>query len=270
MTAFAFPLIDPVAFSLGPIAVRWYGLAYVAGLLGGWLYARWLVSREALWADQKRPGVTALDDMLVWVAIGIVLGGRLGYVLFYDLASYLARPLEILAVWRGGMSFHGGLAGAIVALTMFARRQGWPLLSVFDIAAAVAPIGLFFGRIANFINGELWGRVAVDLPWAMVFPGAGPVPRHPSQLYQAGLEGLALFVLVALVVARFGFRRPGLVAGVFGVGYAVARIIGEMFREPDPQIGFLAGGLTMGMLLSLPVAAGGLWLILRSRRAAAP
>ncbi len=265
--AIPFPIIDPIAVSIGPLALRWYGLAYVAGLLGGWLYARWLVQRDGLWAGRGRPDPVALDDMLIWVAIGVVLGGRLGYVLFYDFASYAADPAQILAVWRGGMSFHGGLVGAITALALFARRKGYNPLSVFDIAAAVVPIGLFFGRIANFINGELWGRPAPDLPWAMVFPEGGPVPRHPSQLYQAMLEGPSLFIVLAWALSRFGFHRPGLIAGVFGIGYAIARIVSEMFRQPDPQLGFLIGGVTMGMLLSLPMLGAGLWLALRARKA---
>jgi phosphatidylglycerol:prolipoprotein diacylglycerol transferase len=264
--AIPFPIIDPIAVSIGPLALRWYGLAYVAGLLGGWLYARWLVQREGLWAGRARPDPVALDDMLIWVAVGVVLGGRLGYVLFYDFASYAADPAQILAVWRGGMSFHGGLLGAITALALFARRKGYDPLSVFDIAAAVVPIGLFFGRIANFINGELWGRPAPDLPWAMVFPDGGPVPRHPSQLYQAMLEGPVLFIVLAWALSRFGLRQPGLIAGVFGIGYAIARIVSEIFRQPDPQLGFLFGGVTMGMLLSLPMLAAGLWLALRARR----
>jgi len=215
--------------------------------------------------------------MLLYVALGVVLGGRLGFVLFYDLARYLARPQDIVAIWQGGMSFHGGLVGAALALWLFARRRGYPALSVFDIAATVVPIGLFLGRIANFINAELWGRPAPDVLWAMVFPNAGPLPRHPSQLYEALGEGLVLFVLLALLVRAGGFRRPGLVAGVFGMGYAAARIVCEFFREPDPQLGFLfgtnldglSGGITMGMVLSLPLFAAGLILFLRARRAAA-
>jgi phosphatidylglycerol:prolipoprotein diacylglycerol transferase len=265
--AIPFPVIDPVAISIGPLALRGSGLAYVAGLLGGWLYARWLVQREGIWSSVARPKPVELDDMLVWVAVGVVLGGRLGYVLFYDFASYAHDPMQILAIWQGGMSFHGGLLGAILGLTLFGQRRGYNPLSIYDLAAAVVPIGLFFGRIANFINGELWGRVAPDFAYAMVFPNAGPVPRHPSQLYQAALEGPALFLLITLVLGRTGFHRPGLIAGVFGVGYAAARILAEFFREPDPQLGFLYGGLTMGMLLSLPMAAAGLWLIWRARRA---
>jgi phosphatidylglycerol:prolipoprotein diacylglycerol transferase len=266
LLAIPFPVIDPIAISIGPLALRWYGLAYVAGLLGGWLYARWLVKRDRLWAGLGRPTPLELDDMLIWVAVGVVLGGRMGYVLFYDFASYAADPMQILAVWRGGMSFHGGLLGAIAGLVLFAQRKGHDPFSVFDIAAAVVPIGLFFGRLANFINGELWGRPAPDVPWAMVFPDGGPVPRHPSQLYQASLEGPVLFILVTLALSRFGFGRPGLIAGVFGIGYGMVRIIGELFREPDPQLGFLVGGLTMGMLLSLPMIAAGIWLVMRSGR----
>lgn len=275
--AIAFPVIDPVALQLGPLSVKWYGLAYVVGLLGGWWYARRLVSSEPLWGRRARPKADELDDMLLFVALGVVLGGRLGFVLFYDLPRYLERPQDILAIWQGGMSFHGGLIGATMGLWLFARRRGYPALSVFDIAAAVVPIGLFLGRIANFINAELWGRPAPDVPWAMVFPGGGPLPRHPSQLYEAFSEGLLLFILLALLVRAGGLKRPGLVAGVFGMGYAVARIVCEFFREPDPQLGFLfgtsvdalSGGITMGMLLSLPLFAAGLVLVLRARRGAA-
>ena len=272
--AIPFPMIDPVAVQLGPLAIKWYGLAYVVGLLGGWWYARKLVASDGLWAGRARPQAVELDDMLLFVAFGVVLGGRTGFVLFYDLPRYLERPQDILAIWQGGMSFHGGLIGATLGLWLFARRRGYPALSVFDLAAAVVPIGLLLGRIANFINGELWGRPAPDFPYAMVFPNGGPLPRHPSQLYEAFAEGLLLFVLVNLLVRFGGFRRPGLVAGVFGMGYAVARIVCEFFREPDPQLGFLfgtsvdalSGGITMGMLLSLPVFFAGLWLVLRSRR----
>ena len=249
----------------------------MAGLLGGWLYARWLVKRDGLWGTVNRPTPLGLDDMLIWVAAGIVLGGRLGYVLFYDLASYVEEPLQALAIWRGGMSFHGGLIGAILSLSLFARKKGYNPLSIFDLAAAVVPIGLFFGRIANFINGELWGRAAPELAWAMVFPHGGPVPRHPSQLYQAAMEGPLLFGLIAITLSRFGFKQPGLIAGVFGIGYAVVRIIAEFFREPDPQLGFLfgasvqglGGGVTMGMLLSLPMLAAGIFLVMRARGRAA-
>jgi phosphatidylglycerol:prolipoprotein diacylglycerol transferase len=198
-----------------------------------------------------------------------VLGGRIGYVLFYNLSTYLANPLEILAVWRGGMSFHGGLLGAALAIVLFARRRNLNPLTMLDLASTVAPIGLFFGRIANFINGELWGRPAFDFPYAVVFPHAGPVPRHPSQLYEALGEGLLLFIVMAIAVRLVGFRRPGLLGGIFILGYAVARIVCEFFREPDEQLGFLfgasvqalSGGITMGMLLSLPMALLGLTVI---------
>jgi len=275
--AIPFPMIDPVAVQLGPLAIKWYGLAYVVGLLGGWWYARRLVASDGLWGGRARPQPVELDDMLLFVAFGVVLGGRIGFVLFYDLPRYLERPQDIFAIWQGGMSFHGGLIGATLGLWLFARRRGYPALSVFDLAAAVVPIGLFLGRIANFINGELWGRPAPDFAYAMVFPNGGPVPRHPSQLYEALGEGLLLFILVNLVVRFGGLRRPGLVAGVFGMGYALARIVCEFFREPDAQLGFLfgtsvdalSGGITMGMLLSLPVFFAGLWLVLRSRNATA-
>ncbi|RDJ25291.1 prolipoprotein diacylglyceryl transferase [Bosea caraganae] len=275
--AIPFPVINPVALELGPLTVKWYGLAYVAGLLGGWWYSRQLVSAEALWGGRPRPKAEELDDMLLFVALGVVLGGRLGFVLFYDLQRYLARPQDIIAVWQGGMSFHGGLIGAATGLYLFARKRGYPALSIFDLNAAVVPIGLFLGRIANFINAELWGRPAPDFPYAMVFPNAGPVPRHPSQLYEAFAEGILLFILMALVVRAGSFRRPGLTAGIFGMGYAVARIVCEFFREPDAQLGFLfganvdalSGGITMGMLLSLPLFVAGLVLVLRSRKATA-
>ena len=274
--AIPFPMIDPVAVQLGPLSIKWYGLAYVVGLLGGWWYARKLVAADGLWGGRARPQAIELDDMLLFVAFGVVLGGRIGFVLFYDLARYLERPQDIFAIWQGGMSFHGGLLGATLGLWLFAKRRGYPALSVFDLAAAVVPIGLLLGRIANFINGELWGRPAPDFPYAMVFPNGGPLPRHPSQLYEAFGEGLLLFILVNLLVRAGGFRRPGYVAGVFGMGYAVARIVCEFFREPDPQLGFLfgtsvdalSGGITMGMLLSLPVFFAGLWLVLRSKREA--
>jgi phosphatidylglycerol:prolipoprotein diacylglycerol transferase len=271
--AIPFPVIDPVALQLGPLSIKWYGLAYVAGLLAGWWYCRRLVAAEGLWGGRPRPAPEQLDDMLLFVALGVVLGGRLGFVLFYDLERYLARPQDILQVWQGGMSFHGGLLGAVVGLWLFAKRRGYPVLGIFDLAATVVPIGLFLGRIANFINAELWGRPAPDVPWAMVFPHAGPVPRHPSQLYEALGEGILLFILLGLIARAGGFKRPGLIAGVFGMGYAVARIVCEFFREPDPQLGFLfgteggtGGGLTMGMLLSLPLFAAGLVLALRARR----
>lgn len=255
-----FPAIDPVAIQIGPIAIRWYALAYIAGLLLGWWLARRLVSRPG-W--RLRP--EALDDLLVYVTLGIVLGGRLGYVLFYNLPYYAAHPVEILYVWRGGMSFHGGLIGVLVACWLFARRTRTPFLEIADLLAAVAPLGLFFGRLANFVNGELWGR-PTDVPWAMVFPQAGPEPRHPSQLYEAALEGLLLFAVLQFFAWKpRGPADHGRLTGIFLLGYGITRSFVELFREPDPQIGYLWGGLTMGQLLSLPLVLLGLWLLLAPR-----
>jgi phosphatidylglycerol---prolipoprotein diacylglyceryl transferase len=257
----AYPSIDPVLVEIGPFAIRWYALAYVVGLIAGWRYVVGLARRF-------RVGIppATVDDLLVWATLGVILGGRLGYVLFYNLPYYAANPMHALAVWQGGMAFHGGLAGVMVAMALFARRRGLPLLSLADLVAAAAPIGLFFGRLANFINGELYGRTT-DVAWAMVFPRGGPEPRHPSQLYEAALEGLVLFVVLAVMVWRSGaLARPGLVTGVFLAGYAAARILVELFREPDAQLGTLLAGATMGQLLSLPMLAAGVWLILRALR----
>jgi phosphatidylglycerol---prolipoprotein diacylglyceryl transferase len=254
--ALPFPAIDPVAIEIGPIAIRWYALAYIAGILGGWRYASAL--NEGAW---KIVAKEKLDDFVVWATLGIIAGGRLGYVLFYKPGYYLGDPLEALFLWRGGMSFHGGAAGVILAIVLYARKEGVSLLRLGDLVVQVVPIGLFFGRIANFINGELYGRTS-DAAWAMVFPHGGPEPRHPSQLYQAFLEGLVLFA-VLVFVGRTGIARakPGFVAGAFLAGYAVARLIGELFREPDAHLGYLLGPLTMGMLLSLPMLAAGVWLM---------
>ena len=268
LSLMAFPDIDPVIFAIGPVQVRWYGLAYVAGILLGWRYARMLVSNERLWpAAGPRMTPLDIDDFLLWATVGIVAGGRIGYILFYDFAAVAANPVRALEIWNGGMSFHGGFVGATLAMVFFARRHAIPLWSLFDIVASVAPIGIFFGRIANFVNGELWGRVT-DVPWAMVFPTGGPMPRHPSQLYEACLEGLLLFILLQILIRSFrAFRSPGLVTGSFVALYALARIFVEFFREPDVQLGYLAGNwLTMGMVLSLPMLAAGLWAILRARK----
>jgi phosphatidylglycerol:prolipoprotein diacylglycerol transferase len=208
----------------------------------------------------------AVDDFVTWATVGIIVGGRLGYVLFYKPGYYLYNPLEALFLWRGGMSFHGGMLGVLIAIALFARRRNIPVLALGDIIAAAAPIGLFFGRIANFINGELYGRIT-DSPWGMVFPHGGPLPRHPSQLYQATLEGLVLFVILAVLVHRTEIRRrQGFVGGVFLAGYAIARVIGETFREPDAHLGFIIGPITMGQILSLPMLLVGLYLIWSSGR----
>ncbi len=265
--AIPFPTIDPVLVSVGPFAIRWYALAYVVGLVGGWLYARRLISDPKLWNGSPPAKPDAIDDLLIYATFGVILGGRAVFVLVYNLDYYWLNPIEIPQLWHGGMAFHGGLLGAALAAIVYARRNAIGPLSLLDVCAAVAPIGLFLGRLANFINGELWGRVS-QVPWAMVFPNGGPDPRHPSQLYQASLEGVALFLILTILVRRGAFNRPGLVAGTFAAGYGIARIIGEVFREPDAQLGFLWGGLTMGMLLSLPMIPLGLWLILRARKAA--
>ncbi len=271
-----FPTMDPVLIDIGPFAIRWYALAYIAGILIAWFYMRRLLITERLWtspAGRRKqvytaPGVTPtdIDDFIVWGTIGIVVGGRLGYVLFYNFDYYLANPVEALEPWKRGMSFHGGFIGTVVAMLLFARLRKISIWTLFDLAACSAPIGLFFGRLANFVNGELWGR-PTDVPWAMVFPGAGPFPRHPSQLYEAGLEGLALFaILLALTYRGRMLRHRGFMAGAFVCGYGIARTFCEFFRMPDIQIGFLAGGLTMGMALSVPMIIVGAAVMIWARR----
>lgn len=265
-----FPDIDPVALSIGPLAIHWYGLAYVAGIILGWAYARNIVTTQRLWAGGTPPVTVAhLDDFLVWAAAGIVLGGRIGYILFYDFAAVAANPVRALQIWNGGMSFHGGFMGATIAMILFARKNGIAIWSLFDVIAAVVPIGLFFGRVANFVNGELWGRLS-DAPWAVVFPTGGPFARHPSQLYEAALEGIMLLGILFIATRFLGaLKRPGLTTGIFVCLYGVSRTIVEFFREPDAQLGYLAGNwLTMGMVLSLPMVAVGLWAM--GRALAAP
>jgi phosphatidylglycerol:prolipoprotein diacylglycerol transferase len=255
-----FPAFDPVLVTIGPFAIRWYALAYICGILLGWLYARALIRNENLWGGPAPMTVIDYDDFILWVTLGIILGGRTGYVLFYNFSHFIANPIEIVQVWKGGMSFHGGFLGCVLAVVLFARHRGIPMLSLGDITCAVGPIGLFLGRLANFVTGELWGR-PTDVPWAMVFPGGGPLARHPSQLYEAGLEGIVLFIVLALLVRAGALKRPGLIIGAFAVGYAIARTFCEFFREPDVQLGFLWGGLTMGMLLSIPLFLVGLGFI---------
>jgi phosphatidylglycerol---prolipoprotein diacylglyceryl transferase len=266
LNAIPFPNIDPVLVSIGPFAIRWYALAYIIGILGGWFYARAIVRSQKLWGGPAPLTVTDYDDFILWVTLGIILGGRIGYVLFYNPSYFVDHPAEIIQLWKGGMSFHGGFLGCVAAVVLFAWRRGIPWLSLGDITCAVAPIGLFLGRLANFINAELWGRVT-DVPWAMVFPGAGPLPRHPSQLYEAVLEGLVLLVVLALLMRAGALRRPGSIIGVFALGYGVARFVCEFFREPDTQLGFFWGGLTMGMLLSLPLMLAGIAFLRAARRA---
>lgn len=262
----AFPVIDPIIFQIGPFALRWYAVAYIAGLVGGWWYVRAQVQNPKLWPTSGAPyTVEDIDDFLTWTTLGVILGGRLGYVLFYDLASYASDPLSILYVWQGGMSFHGGLLGVIVAMILFARSRSASALSLFDIIGAAAPIGLFFGRIANFINAELWGR-PTDVAWAMVFPTADSQPRHPSQLYQAFGEGLVLFVLCFVAVRMGGLKRPGLVGGLFTAGYGIARFLAEYVRAFDVQVGLIGGFITMGQLLSLPMIIAGILLVVLSSK----
>ena len=255
-----FPAIDPVLISFGPVAIRWYSLAYIAGLVLGWRLLRRMVLRTPDVAGQADT-----DDYLVWATLGVILGGRMGYVLFYNAATYLNDPLSIFAVWEGGMSFHGGLGGVIVATIVFCRRRGIDLWLFSDRVACVAPIGLFFGRLANFINGELFGRVT-DVSWAVVFPRGGPDPRHPSQIYEALGEGVLLFaVLMWLARSEPLRRRPGLLTGVFLAGYGGVRTVVELFRQPDAHIGFLSFGSTTGQWLSVPLILAGLFLIFRAK-----
>lgn len=257
-----FPQIDPVALQIGPLAIRWYALAYIAGIVLGWRLLRRLAEAAPVAATKAQ-----VDDYITWATLGIIIGGRLGYVLFYRPGHYVFHPLEALMVWQGGMAFHGGALGVIIATLLFCRGQKLDALRLGDRVAVVVPIGLFFGRIANFINGELWGRAA-DVPWAMIFPADRlQIPRHPSQLYQAGLEGVALFALMlALWSIKANRARTGLLTGALLAGYGVARLSGEFFREPDAHLGLLVAGATMGQLLSLPMVLAGAWLIWRSRR----
>ena len=265
-----YPAIDPVAIHLGPVAVKWYGLAYMAGLLLGWLYIKRLLRKPELWPRGCVPFEPAkADDLLLWMTLGVLLGGRLGYVLFYDPGYFFSHPLEIPAVWHGGMSFHGALLGCILVIWQFARRNGVATWSVLDLCAAATPIGLFFGRLANFVNAELWGRPS-DVPWSMVFPGAGPVPRHPSQLYEALLEGLVLFAVLAwLTYGPKALRKPGVIGGSFMLGYGLARSFAEFFREPHYGHALNIGPLTPGIIYSLPMIALGLWALITRARARA-
>ncbi|TVQ52020.1 MAG: prolipoprotein diacylglyceryl transferase [Rhodobacteraceae bacterium] len=280
MLVLPFPAIDPALFTLDlgfiQFSLRWYALAYIVGLAIGWAVVAGLARRDALWPGGRSP-ITPKDpeDLLAWIAVGVILGGRLGFVFFYQPGYYLANPAEILMVWQGGMSFHGGFLGAVLALVFWCRSKGVAPVSVGDAVAVATPPGLLLGRLANFVNGELWGR-PTDVPWAMIFPGSDGLPRHPSQLYQAALEGAALTVLMVWALRRGWLRRPGALTGLFFAGYGAARAIGENFRQGDAQFvspanpnghvwRFGAGpdafGLTMGQILSLPMIAVGLALI---------
>ena len=257
-----FPQFDPVLVQIGPLAIRWYALAYITALVVGWRLVRRLAQRSPVVASPEQ-----VDDFLTWATLGVVIGGRVGYVLFYQPERFLAEPLQIFAVWTGGMSFHGGMLGVTTAIVLYCRRHAIPILGFADRIAIVSPMGLGLGRLANFINGELWGRPAPDwLPWAMIFPTGGPIPRHPSQLYQALMEGAILFAIMLLLGRQQALRaRFGFLTGAFLSGYALARIVGELFRQPDAFLGFLFAGATMGQLLSLPMLAAGIWLMARSR-----
>jgi phosphatidylglycerol:prolipoprotein diacylglycerol transferase len=260
------PNFDPVAFSLGPLQFRWYGFMYMLGFAAAWLLARRRIRRGR--NDPLAPAYgwtqAEFDDLVTWTFLGVILGGRAGYVLFYDLPSFIADPLEIFRIWHGGMSFHGGLLGTLIAFRRHARKSGRTFLEVSDFIAPLIPPGLFFGRIGNFINGELWGRPSA-LPWAVIFPNAGPAPRHPSQLYEAALEGVALFAALWLISARK--REAGMISGLFALLYALVRFAAEFAREPDAHLGYPAFGLlTMGQLLCLPLAAAGALLMARARR----
>jgi phosphatidylglycerol:prolipoprotein diacylglycerol transferase len=268
-----FPDFDPVALQIGPVAIKWYGLAYLAGLLLGWLYIRRLLSQPRLWAGDAPPFTPAqVDDLLLYITVGVVAGGRLGFVLFYEPSYYLANPQDIIAVWKGGMSFHGAFIGSGLAIWTFAYRNGVNPWSTADLCTAAVPIGLFFGRLANFINGELFGR-PTSLPWGMVFPEARlhspqvePTPRHPSQLYEAFLEGLLLFLVLRVLTHYYGaLKRPGLVTGVFLAGYALARSTSELFREPHFAHAFNVGPLTAGIVYSIPMLIVGVVVIYLAR-----
>jgi phosphatidylglycerol:prolipoprotein diacylglycerol transferase len=279
-----FPEFDPVLIHLGPLPIRWYALAYVAGIVLGWWYASRLAKTERLWGGGKPP-VTGpqLDDLVLWITLGVILGGRFGYALFYKPVMFAqlftgdswGERLELLQLWTGGMSFHGGFLGVVIALLLYANRQKVNPLSLGDLIAPVAPLGLFFGRIANFINGELWGR-ETTVPWAIRFCNArieqmygfcpaGNEPRHPSQIYEAGLEGLLLFVILSLAIWKWRMlKRPGFVTGLFLLGYGVCRASLENVRQPDAGLENLPLGLTMGMILSIPMMLAGAWLIWRA------
>ena len=253
----------PIALQLGPLVIRWYALAYIAGLVIGWRVAR----RTVQWPPAVATPLQ-VDDFLTWATLGVVIGGRLGYVLFYQPSRFFAYPLQIFEVWTGGMSFHGGMLGVAIVILWYCRRQRISVLGFADRVAMIAPLGLALGRVANFINGELWGRPAPDWwPGAMIFfPGGGPTPRYPSQLYEAFLEGVVLLTVMLMLGRRETLRaRFGFLTGVFLIGYGVARIVAEFFREPDAFLGFLWAGATMGQLLSVPMLLAGGWLIWRAR-----
>lgn len=261
-----FPEFDPVLIHFGPLAIRWYALAYIAGVLFAWWYVSRLLGRETLWGADGAPlSRRQLGDLMFWVVLGVLLGGRLGYVLFYATDMLWRDPARVFAIWQGGMSFHGGLLGVTAAVAGYAARAKISLLSLADAACVPTPLALCFGRIANFINGELWGR-PTDLPWGIVFPRAGELPRHPSQLYQAALEGLLLFLILHFLAHRTpALRHPGMLAGVFLLGYGLLRFVVEPLREPEIYVGLAHYGITMGMALNVPMILVGAALVAGSR-----
>lgn len=263
MTGIPFPDIDPIAIHIGTwFGIRWYALAYLAGFLGGWFYGGYLADLER----DRRPNRQDIDNILPLLVLGVILGGRLGYVLFYNPGYYLQNPVRIPFIWEGGMSFHGGLLGVVAVCFFYARKHKFPMLALGDILATVTPIGLFFGRIANFINGELFGRVTT-VPWAVIFPYGGGLPRHPSQLYEALLEGLVLFLVMFFAARNPAIRRTtGMLFGIFVAGYGLSRFIVEFYREPDPQVGLILEYFSMGQLLSLPMLFAGIYLIHHARK----
>lgn len=263
-----YPVIDPVAFSLGGVPVRWYGLAYMTGLLLGWLYIRHLLRYGRLWGGAPPMSPDQADNMLLWTTLGVVIGGRLGFVLLYEPRYFLANPADVVKVWNGGMAFHGGLLGVGLALLLFSRSMKMNPLSAFDLAAAGVPFGLFFGRIANFINAELYGRVST-VPWAMVFPGGGPDPRHPSQLYEGFLEGIVIFIVLCVLTYRYrALTRPGLVIGAFLAMYGTFRIVSENFRASDILWFWPNAPIPAGMFYSIPMILIGLYFIRTALRRA--
>ncbi len=256
-----FPNIDPVAVHIGSFGIRWYSLAYMTGILLGW----WVIAQETRRKPLENLSKAALDDIMMWAVAGIVLGGRLGHVFFYQPEYYLQHPAEILKVWEGGMSFHGGLIGTAIAFYLFCRKYKINFLALMDLISCAAPIGLFFGRIANFINGELYGRIT-DAPVGMVFPRGGDLPRHPSQLYEATFEGIVIFIILMFLLKKTGLRdKVGSLSGMFLMMYALARSICEYFREPEIDLAFISNAVTMGQLLSLPMFLLGLYLLFRKK-----
>jgi len=265
MTGLTFPEIDPIAIHITEsFGIRWYALAYLTGILAGWYYA---IKLSDKYYKGQRPNRDDIDNVITWIVLGIILGGRLGYVLFYNFSEYMSNPIEILFVWQGGMSFHGGLLGVITAIVLYARINKFAVFALGDVISAVVPIGLFFGRIANFINGELFGKITVNTPWAIIFPYGGDIPRHPSQIYEALLEGVLMFSVLFFMMQKENIRKyNGIITGTFIAGYGICRFIVEFFREPDFNIGYIMDIVTMGQILSTPMILIGLYIAYYAKR----